>query len=64
MKYVIFILGLAQVSILFASAIALAILIARKLGTWLRRLVAERSETRKPVKRPRKISPVPQTAEH
>ena len=64
MKYIIFVLGLVHVTILFASATALAILLVKRISQRLWRLVTERSQARKPVRRLRKISAVPKTAEH
>ena len=63
MKIIIFILGLAHVAILFASAIALTIFVFMRLGRWLLRLATRRLEARKPVKRLRKrpLAPVSET---
>jgi hypothetical protein len=62
MKIIIFILGLAHVAILFASAIALATFVFMRLGRWLMRSMTRRLE-RKPVRKLRKrsLQPAPET---
>jgi hypothetical protein len=54
MKIIVFILGLAHVAILFASALALTIFVCLRLGQWLVRLSTRRLEARKPVRKLRR----------
>jgi len=54
MKVIFFLLGLAHVIILFASAIALAIFVVRRLAKWLWRVCTAKPAARKQIKRPRK----------
>jgi hypothetical protein len=60
MQTFVFLLSLAHVIVLFASAIALSGFIVFRLGRWLWRIGAQRP-AQKPVKRLRKVSPALQT---
>ena len=48
MEVVYFLLGLAHVMILFASAIALAIFIVKRVAVWIFRLFTAKPEAAKP----------------
>ncbi|HEX5211794.1 MAG TPA: hypothetical protein VFW22_08690 [Pseudolabrys sp.] len=48
MEVVYFLLGLAHVAILFASALALAIFIVKRLAIWIFRLATAKPEAPKP----------------
>ncbi len=61
MQTFVFLLSLAHVIVLFASAIALSGFIVFRLARWLWRMGAQQRPAQKPVKRVRKVSPALQT---
>ncbi len=63
MKVVFFLLGLVEVGVLFASAIAVMGFIVLRLVRWIGRVAAPKPVARKLVKPPRKkyLAPVPES---